>query len=374
MKTMYKIDSKGKVREWSIEVDSSGRYRTISGLVDGAKVTSEWTYATPTNVGRSNERDAIAQAVFEGDSIIAEKRNDNYQDSIDAAKGLDKPFEPMLANKFKSWDKLPSKSIFSQPKLDGIRCIASKNGFLTRNKKPINSIPFIGEVLQDFFADNPHIILDGELYNHVLRDNFNMITSLVRRDKDLTVEESELAKANIEYHIYDLYDTKNDLPYSERRIMLQDFFRRYELAANPFTRYVESLEVSNEYALFEQFENYMTSGYEGQMIRLPNGLYDQKRSNNLLKHKPEGIDTEYEIRNVLEGQGNWSMKAKMIECALPDGRLFRATVKGTMDYLSMVWIDRESYIGKQATVWCQNLTPDGIPRFPIAKELDRSDI
>ena len=51
----------------------------------------------------------------------------------------------------------------------------------TRNGKQIDSIPHILESLKDFFKKNPYAILDGELYNHDLRDNFNKITSLVRK-------------------------------------------------------------------------------------------------------------------------------------------------------------------------------------------------
>ena len=46
MASLYKRDTKGKVRIWTIEVghdsDDVAGTRTIAGLVDGQKVTSEW--------------------------------------------------------------------------------------------------------------------------------------------------------------------------------------------------------------------------------------------------------------------------------------------------------------------------------------------
>ena len=66
---LYKRDSKGKVRVWTMEVgfnnDNEAGIRTISGLVDGQKVTSEWNLTEAKNVGRSNATTAKTQAEFE---------------------------------------------------------------------------------------------------------------------------------------------------------------------------------------------------------------------------------------------------------------------------------------------------------------------
>jgi uncharacterized protein YegP (UPF0339 family) len=53
----------------------------------------------------------------------------------------------------------------------------------TRNGKIIEAIPHITNSLKSFFQANENTILDGELYNHELKDNFNKITSLVRKQK-----------------------------------------------------------------------------------------------------------------------------------------------------------------------------------------------
>jgi DNA ligase-1 len=96
-----------------------------------------------------------------------------------------------------------------------------------------------------------------------------------------------------------------------------------------------------------------------------------------LKRKPlydiGGNDTEYIIVDIEEGKGNWSGKAKAIVCKLPDGRIFRASLKGNMKYAQNILLTKESYLGKMATVQYQNLTPDGVPRFPIAIDLNRGN-
>ena len=94
----------------------------------------------------------------------------------------------MLAQKYEDRKDGLVYPLYSQPKLDGIRCIVSwddNNGLVakTRNGKVIDAVPHILNSLELFFINDPDAVLDGELYNHDLKDNFNKITSLVRKQK-----------------------------------------------------------------------------------------------------------------------------------------------------------------------------------------------
>jgi ATP-dependent DNA ligase len=91
------------------------------------------------------------------------------------------------------------------------------------------------------------------------------------------------------------------------------------------------------------------------------GVYEQKRSKQLLKRK-EFQDAEYELVSIEEGLGNWSGVAKKITCRLPDGRTFGAGIKG--DKKRAAELLHEDH--KMVTVRFFALTPDGIPRFPVA--------
>ena len=56
LKTLYKRDTTGKVRMWQVEYGESDNLagtRTISGLVDGQKVTSEWNMSSPKNTSEN---------------------------------------------------------------------------------------------------------------------------------------------------------------------------------------------------------------------------------------------------------------------------------------------------------------------------------
>ena len=94
--------------------------------------------------------------------------------------------KPMLAYKV---DKKPidwSEKVFMQPKLDGVRCVIQLDDkgevyAYSRTGKPWLNIAHILKDLKPFFDQQPDVILDGELYNHDLRDDFNKIISLVRK-------------------------------------------------------------------------------------------------------------------------------------------------------------------------------------------------
>jgi len=380
---LYKRTTAGKVQVWEIEI-SKGCYRTTSGQEDGKKITSKWTFCEPKNVGRANATTSEEQAIKEAEALHQKKRDKGYtQDK----KLVDKKkfYEPMLAKNFDDknrheevMDNLEcaiedSVAIFSQPKLDGIRCIAMREGLFTRTGKEITAVPHIHEELEPFFEKYPNAVLDGELYNHAYKDDFNKIIHLVRKQK-LTDEHLEESKKMIQYHIYDTpvigngrYAMTEKDSFSDRTSTLDGFFR-YLTFDNLNTVYddalviVETTEVKSREHLDELYEEYMSNGYEGQMIRL-DGPYENKRSPRLLKRK-EFIDEEYEILGVEEGVGNRRGTVGCMEFKTKDGRSFNSSVKGSMEYVKDLWKRKEELVGLEATIKYFNLTPDGVPRFP----------
>ena len=178
--TLYKRTSSGKVQIWFIEREGS-RYRTTSGQMDGKLVVSEWTQAKTKNTGKSNETSPEEQAISQIESIYEKRLKQSYFESI---TDIDEEtyFKPMLAAKWKDVkDKITAKSVMMQPKLDGMRCIAKADGLWSRNGEPIISAPHIFEAIAPMFVDRPDLILDGELYNHDLKDDFNTIMSCVKK-------------------------------------------------------------------------------------------------------------------------------------------------------------------------------------------------
>lgn len=359
--TLYKKDTKGNVREWRIEQEGD-RYRTIAGLADGEQVTSGWTTAKGKNIGRSNETTAEEQATSQIESIYEKKLKVDYHLSL-ADINTDKIYKPMLAA---SWEKRVDKidwnaPVFVQPKLDGIRCIANRKGLWSRTGKPIVAVPHIFEALRPLFERFPDLVVDGELYNHDLKHDFNQIVSMVRKTNP-NAADLALAKDMVEYHVYDLPSDVN--VFSSRISTLREIVKNIESVIC-----VETIRVHSKQEADDIYGEHIGLGYEGGMIRL-DAPYEQKRSNTLIKRK-DFEDDEFEIVSIEEGNGNWAGLAKRVFFKNNDGTLVGAGFKGNKEYAAQVLAEADQYIGKQATIQFFTRTPDGIPRFPIAKVLHK---
>ena len=362
--TIYKIDSKGKTREWRMEIDGAN-YRTVAGVQGGQQVTSGWKEAFPKNVGRSNATTAEEQAVAEVDAKYTKKLDGEYHETVllsvvqETLKSTAqaKFFKPMLATK---WEDLKDKidyPVFTQPKLDGVRCIMNADGMWSRTGKAITSCPHIIEELAPFFAAYPDTVLDGELYNHDLRDDFNKIISLVRKTKPTEADTKEAAET-VQYHLYDA-PTGGDT-YMDRYVLISTL-------GGKSVKVVETLEAKDESQVDDQFGEFVEQGYEGGMIRV-DAPYEQKRSKTLMKRK-DFEDMEFEIISIEEGQGNWAGYAKRVVFKLEDGRECGSGLAGNREFARDLLANREDYVGGQVTVQYFTRTPDGVPRFPIAKAL-----
>lgn len=353
---LYKIDTKGNTRVWWIEFDDE-KYCTHSGIEGGQIVMSGWKYPEAKNVGRSNETTIEEQVIAEIEAEYKKKQHQGkYHTTKKATTKGAKFIECMLAGKYdpKKHNKFP---YYSQPKLDGVRCLVSKNGMQSRNGKPIVSAPHIMEALDSFFEKNPDVILDGELYNHELKNDFEKIVSLVRKTKPTTQDFIE-ASMLVQYHVYDVI---MDGTFEERNDFL--FYADNLIPENPI-HIVETAIVSNVKDIETMLSKYLEEGYEGQMLRDPQGYYEGKRSKGLLKHK-EFEDAEFPIVSIIEGKGNWAGYAKSIEIALPDGTTQFSGVRGSFDKLKDVLYNADDYIGTEVTVRYQNKTDDGKLRFPV---------
>ncbi|MHA2403479.1 MAG: ATP-dependent DNA ligase, partial [Candidatus Kariarchaeaceae archaeon] len=354
--TLYKYDTKGKIREWRMEVDGD-RYRTIAGLQDGNQVTSGWTTAEAKNVGSSNEKTPFEQAIAEVESQYKKKLSGEYHEDIKNISQGAKFFKPMLANKWeKRKDKINySDDVFVQPKLDGIRCIANRDGVWSRTGKPIVAIPHIVELLAPLFEENPDAVLDGELYNHDLKEDFNSIVSMVRKAKP-TIEDLMKSAEMVQYHVYD-FPGLIDSPFKERFAELERLISQF--AFGETIQVVPTGLAKNEEDVDGVYGEYLEDGYEGGIIRLNGTGYDQKRSNNLIKRK-DFEDAEFEILRIEEGNGNWAGVAKKVFFRNDQGECGEvgAGLKGSKDYARHVLENADSYIGKQVTVQFFTRTPD----------------
>jgi ATP-dependent DNA ligase len=333
---LYKRTSGGSTQEWLISVnkhDDGYSIDTEYGLIDGAKQYSQVVITKGKNVGKKNETTVKEQAESEALSKWNKQKDKGYSESSDEitlAEKMNK--KPMKANDFGSCKiQYPC---YMQPKLDGNRCIAAKeNGVIaltSRGNKPIKGAEHIAAELKDLLSDGD--IIDGELYIH--NTSLEKLNSLIKKKQ----ADSKKLK-------YCVYDCITPGPYSVRQQRLQTLF-----PANYKTiELVKTVVVNNEAEVMEVFREFRNEGYEGGMIRHgPDEYKAGYRSNSLLKVK-EWKDDEFEIVDVVEGEGKFKGLG-IIELVTKEGYRFKATPLGDESRRREYFNNRKNYIGKFGTV------------------------
>ena len=269
--------------------------------------------------------------------------------------------KPMLAHKVNDKKIDFTEPVFIQPKLDGVRCIFTKDGAYSRTGKQFHNLRHIELRLAGFFNLNPNAVLDGELYNHALRDDFEQIISLVRKQKP-TDEDRLNTQHLIQYHVYDTI--AEGISYKDR---LEWLLQCRSLWSNVVVPVETHLVNKYEEAANMHYDGFLKQGYEGSILRL-NGAYEQKRSYNLQKFK-DFSDDEATIVGYEAGKGKrtgtlgkfFMMDDNGIEFGCPPGKGFN--YKDLANILDNV----HDYIGKRATFTYFERTKAGNYRHPQFK-------
>ena len=272
--------------------------------------------------------------------------------------------KPMLAYKV---DKKPvdwSEKVFIQPKLDGVRCIFTKDGAYSRTGKEFKNLAHVKYDLTDFFRIFPDIVLDGELYNHTLKNDFEKIISLVRKQKP-TDQDARDAETLVQYHVYDAtHDMLHDAVYEDRF----NWLTRYLPIADSMTLIKNTVVESQDEAKMLH-DVHLAQGYEGSMLRL-NKKYEHKRSYNLQKFK-DFSDTEATIIGYEAGKGKFTGLIGKFFMQDDDGNEFGCPIgKGYNFADRKVILDNiHDYIGQRATFTYFQRTQAGSYRHPLFKTL-----
>jgi DNA ligase-1 len=357
--TIYKYATTGKEQQWQIFVDGD-TYYTEAGQVGGKITKSKPTKCKAKNVGKANATTPEEQALLEAVAKRKLKLEKGYAESLETLKTKSTPYKPMLAHEYEkrlAKNKVTFPAVV-QRKFDGIRCIMTKDASYTRNGKIHLTIPHIEESLKPFFEANPGAMLDGELYNHDLRHNFNKISSLIRKKKP-TADQLAESKEKVFFYVYDapkIGDLDENAPYQFRYDLI-------ELIDSPYVRIVENINVTSHNDVIEYHDLFVEDGYEGAIVRKLNSPYKNGRSNDLLKYKAFD-DDEFTLLDIREGKGNKKGIAAHADCITVDGKKFTANISGTEEYRKDLLENRELLIGEDVTIRYFRLTPDGIPRFP----------
>lgn len=369
-KTLYKQTSKGQIQEWTVSVDEN-KVTTVYGLSGGKLQTTVDIVKEGKNLGRSNATTPETQALLQAEQNYAAKLKEGYVVNKKVAastKNTLEAVEPMLAHPIEAKEKYVVYPGLSQPKLDGLRCLAvmreGKVTLYSRTQKEFITVPHINHRIETILGYKGNLILDGELYNHVFRKDFNRITSLIKRD------EKHKDSEQIQYHIYDVVQPGDYYTRTKLLDVFPMFHARYDEETivpegeNCFR--VETTLVNSREDLEQYQADCVERGFEGCMYRDPSRPYENKRSSSLLKVKTFQ-DDEFKVVDFEEGHGKLMNRIGAFYCELSDGRRFKAKPACTLEEAREYWKRRKDYLGKMATVKYQNKTPDGLPRFPVLK-------
>lgn len=267
----------------------------------------------------------------------------------------------MLAHKYNE-DKADYPA-FIQPKLDGVRCLFSAKGAFSRTGNQFMNVMHIEKALEPLFAKYPNIVVDGELYNHGLKDDFEKIISLVRKQKP-TVQDIVEASQMTQYHVYDIASMEY-ATYTDRNLFIlaeSCFKNKYCIQVTP-TRLATDFDDAQKY-----HEKNLKAGYEGSIYRTPSGKYKGTRSWDLMKFK-DFHDAEATIINYEIGKGKREGTLGKFIMEDEDGNVFGCPPGKGYDYKGMADLleNIHDYIGQVATFTYFQRTQAGSYRHPLFK-------
>jgi len=277
--------------------------------------------------------------------------------------------KPMLAYPVSDKPIDYDKPVFMQPKLDGVRCLIQYEKHINKSENRVVAYSRTGKewkniyhILYDlvpFFEKHPNVILDGELYNHDFKDDFESIISMVRKTKP-TDEDRSISCNNVQFHCYDIIDETKT--FEDRYKFVMD-----NLRDSYCVKTVETIQIPNQLEAKEMHEVNLNSGFEGSILRT-NDLYKCGRSWSLRKFK-DFSDAEATIVGYVDGKGKrtgtlgkFLMKDDDgIEFGCPPGKGYN--YKDMKDMLDNI----HDYIGQRATFTFFERTKANSYRHPLFK-------
>jgi len=259
-------------------------------------------------------------------------------------------FKPMLAcSTIPTLDSVKFP-VMSSPKLDGIRCVMVDGVAFSRSLKRIPNL-FIQSELAGLHG------LDGELMVH---GDFNSVQSAVM---------SIHGEPDFTYEVFDSF-ADPDVPF-KLRIHMDVVHKRVE--------YVKHTVVTNKEVLTFLWQQAVADGYEGLIVRDPDGPYKHGRSTAkqgwMLKLKyfrdaeativvcdelMHNLDTSTKEKANMVGGG--TLGSFLVNY---DSHLFRIGTGLTDAQRAKLWAMRDELPGTKLKFKYQELSSYGVPRFPV---------
>ena len=383
--TLYSRAKNGQLLQWTIEVYQTnetpkhGQMIIYSGYYNGRLKQYTHPYTEGKNVGRSNETDGLGQALEEAKSKINKQVNKGYRDltikeaeeQLDAIKRDKNDHEkPMLAKKYRiGIDNNYPKIV--QRKYNGVRAELGfkkvDNGLfgedyevylLSREGKYYVVPDKMKKELENIAWNYPEIVdikFDGEVYNH----------NMLLQEINSSIKKRNSQSDNLYYVCYDI---KDDNIQSTRLKYLERLQHRCFKYASTF-KMANSMTIHYEEVALELADDYIEEGYEGAILRHPEGKYVTTRSSNLLKIK-KTYKNNYKVVDIIETERD-NYKGLPIGLYIcinkHTGKTFKVTPKASKKDRYDLLLNRNEHINKEIEVEYREVSKDKVPMHATAK-------
>lgn len=342
-----------KLRQWVAHADGA-EVVVIHGQVGGKQTEKRYT-AEPTNEGRSNFRDSVAQALFEVQAKIElQLKRGYYRTQEEAMNHVD--FTPMKAHNSNDHKHKIKYPCYIEPKYNGQRLMVSSSGeALSKQGEPLK-FPDHWKGVEDAVS----LVggLDGEVFAGPVSQGGMPLQDIISAFRKKNANTPRL-----KYYVYDV-PVAGTMEERVRLLTSLDIWvknNNVDFIEVTIPRVVNSWEEVMEYT-----NKQIELGQEGAIVRNFDGVYEfGKRSYNLLKVKVR-LDAEaevlsytldkndepvYTVRAVNGEQTDAVFKLKM---KIPDGKVITG-----LNYRSKE--NAESLLGQHITYEYEELSSSDVP-------------
>merc|ERR1711959_357238 len=234
-------------------------------------------------------------------------------------------------------------------KLDGVRAYWDGNDLLSRAGNRFDAPKWFTDALP---TPQEGLTLDGELFTG--RGDFNTTVSIVRSENDPRWKD-------VAYLLFDA-PSLGKQPFEDRLALLTGKYGAGNISSAPqgSGKFVRSGSLKRTRS-GNLLGNHLRGG-EGLMLRQPGSVYKSGRQSSLLKVK-SFLDFEAEVIEILGGDGKHTGLMGALKCRLPPSKKAKTFKVGTG--FSDAQRRDPPDVGDIVTIKCPELTPGGIPRFPV---------
>jgi DNA ligase-1 len=257
------------------------------------------------------------------------------QPVVDEARSI--PPAIPLADVYRS-DLDPAPYLISE-KYDGVRAVWDGSQLRFRSGRRIEAPAW-------FVAGLPKIALDGELW--LGRGRFDELSAIVRKRNPVDDE-----WRSVRYLVFELSGARGS--FAERNERLASIA---QTSGVPWLQAVSQHRVTDRKELLARLDDVVRGGGEGLVLHRATAPYATGRSADLLKLKP-WLDAEAMVVGHEPGRGKAAGTTGALRLRSPDGKEFRVG-SGLDDALRR----NPPAVGTTVTYRYQELTRDGVPRFP----------